>query len=106
MMADLPEVRMDFSRPFKNTEVEYFGPFKLRVRKMSEKKWICLMTCLTVRAVRLEVEQDLSAEAMLNCLFRFIARKNHCNLIISDNRKNFMGTNNHLKEQMKGWKID
>ena len=106
MMADLPEVRMDFSRPFKNTEVEYFGIFNIKVRRSSEKKWICLMTCLTTREVHLEVEQDLSAEAMLNCLFRFIARKDHSDLIISDNRKNFMGTNNHLKEQMKGWKID
>ena len=64
------------------------------------------MTCLTTRAVHLEVAQDLSTEAVLNCLFRFIARRGKPHPIISDNRTNFVGANNHLNEQIKEWKTE
>ena len=54
-MKDLPELRVDFRRPFKNTGVDYFGPLNVMARRLSAKKWLCLMTCLTTRVVHLEV---------------------------------------------------
>ena len=38
VMADLPEVRKDFSRTFENTGVDYFGPFNVKVRRKSDKR--------------------------------------------------------------------
>ena len=37
MMADLPKIRMDFTRSFKNTGADYFGPSNLKVRRSFEK---------------------------------------------------------------------
>ena len=39
------------------------------------KMWICLFTCLAVCAIHLEWIRSLSAENFLNCLRRFIARR-------------------------------
>ena len=63
MMA---EFEMDFKRPLKNTRVDYFVLFNVKKRRLSDKIWICLMTCLTTRAVYLGVPPDLSNESMFN----------------------------------------
>ena len=59
------------------------------------------MICLTLRAVHLEAAHDLSAESLLNCLFRFIAQRDKPDLIESDYGTIFVKTNNHLQEQIK-----
>ena len=51
--------------------------------------WICLFTCLTVRAVHLELVRGLSAEHFLECLRRFVSRKGRPYLVISDNAPHF-----------------
>ena len=38
LMADLPEFRMDFTRTFTNTGVEYFGLFNVKMRRLLEKR--------------------------------------------------------------------
>ena len=55
-MSVLPVDRvMNNVRPFTNTGVDYFGPFKVKMFRRTVKKWLCLYTCLNVQAVDLEL---------------------------------------------------
>ena len=58
VMADLPE-RLDASTDFTNVGVDYFGPFTVKIGRRNKKRWCCLFTCLTVRAVHIEVVPKL-----------------------------------------------
>ena len=54
------------------------------------KVWVCLFTCLVVRAVHLELVEDMTTESFLMCLRRFIARRGKPVEIISDNAATFL----------------
>ena len=54
--------------------------------------------CLTVKAVHLEVVSDLTTEAFIAALRRFVARRGCLALIWSDHSSNFVGTKSELKE--------
>ena len=53
------------------------------------KAWVCIFTCVAVRAIHLEIVEDLSAEAFIQTLRRFIARRGTPKEIISDNASQF-----------------
>ena len=62
------------------------------------KAYMCIFVSLTVKAVHLEVVSDLTSEAFIATLRRFIARRGHPSRIWSDNGTNFVGANRQLKE--------
>ena len=51
------------------------------------KRWYCLLTCLTTRAVHVEVVLSLEAEACLAAITRFIARRGKPNIILSEKER-------------------
>ena len=53
------------------------------------KRWCCLFTCLTTRAVHVEVVPSLEAESCLAAITRFIARRGKPNIVLIDNGTNF-----------------
>ena len=56
IMSDLPKERLAYqSPPFTNSGVDYFGPFYVTVRRTNEKMLGFLLTCLTTRAVHVEI---------------------------------------------------
>ena len=75
--------------PFTFIGVDYLGPIFVKDDLKCTKNWICLFTCLNVRAIHLEVIDDMSTENVLLCLRRYFARRGTPSLIISDNAPNF-----------------
>ncbi|XP_073966851.1 uncharacterized protein [Choristoneura fumiferana] len=85
----LPPERVNYSSPFTYTGVDYMGPLLINNGDGNSKRWICLFTCLVVRAVHLEVVRDLTAEEGLLALRRMISTRGIPSLVTSDNAQHF-----------------
>jgi Integrase zinc binding domain len=75
---------IDMAGPF---VVKEFGDKLYRTRKI----WMLLCTCLTSRAIHLEMLLDCSAVGLNNALQNFFARRNTPKYIFSDNGGNMVG---------------
>ena len=90
-MSDLHVERLGYKQPpFKLTGVGYFGPLYVPVRRSTEKRWGFLFTCLTTRAVHLEIGPPLDTSSCVMAIERFIARRGIPSTIWSDNGTNFV----------------
>ena len=104
MMADLPIERLGYKQPpFTNTGVDYFGPFLVPIRRSTEKRWGFLFTCLTTRAVHIEVVPSLDTSSCVMGVERFIARRGTPTTIMSDNGTNFVGAQKELLACIESW---
>ena len=61
-----------------------------------EKRWGFLFTCLTTRAVHIEVAPSLDTSSCVMGVERFITRRGTPNTIMSDNGTNFVGAQKEL----------
>ncbi|XP_037303405.1 uncharacterized protein LOC119193787 [Manduca sexta] len=74
--GDLPRARLDpYHRPFSNCGVDYFGPMIVKIGRRREKRWGALFTCLTTRAIHLELAASLSTDSAIMALRRMAAKK-------------------------------
>ena len=97
-MAPLPESRFQVGKPaFTYTAVDYFGPLEVRVKRSTVKRWGCLMTCLTTRAVHLEVAHSLETDSFLMAFQRFSSSYPTVKELLSDNGTNFVGADHDLR---------
>ena len=100
-MGNLPKARVTPKRAFYTCGVDYAGPFQIRIilrSKTTLKAYICVFVCFVTKAVHIELARDLSTDAFLNCLRRFVSRRGKCQHIYSDNGTNFVGARNRLNE--------
>nr|XP_042908227.1 uncharacterized protein LOC122271343 [Parasteatoda tepidariorum] len=102
IMSDLPSSRITPASAFLRCEVDYAGPFQIKSIKgrgsKSFKAYVALFVCFTTRAIHLELVTDLSADAFIASLKRFISRRGKCNDIYSDCGTNFVGAKRQLME--------
>ncbi|GBP77541.1 hypothetical protein EVAR_98994_1 [Eumeta japonica] len=77
-------------RPFTHTG-GLLRPLEVTVGRRREKRWAALFTCLTTRAVHMEVASSLSADSMIMALRRFMARRGQPDTLYSDHGTNFVG---------------
>ena len=104
IMAELPEARLQIGEPpFSQSGVDYFGPLNVRVGRSTIKRYGCLFTCLTTRAIHLELAIDLTTSSFINALRRFVARRGPVKGLYSDNGTNFVGCKRTLKEAIEQW---
>lgn len=97
--GDLPVERLQHRQyPFTCTGVDYFGPVQITVGRRQEKRWIALYTCLTTRAIHLEIASSLSTDSMLLSLRRMIARRGTPKVLYSDNGTNFIGADKEMSK--------
>lgn len=98
--GNLPAARLSHHvRPFSFTGLDYFGPLEVTVGRHREKRWVALFTCLTIRAIHLEVVTSLSADSAIAALRRFIARRGQPTELWSDNATCFKAAKQELKEE-------
>ena len=84
----LPSERINISRPFENVGIDYFGPY--RVRLSGETKFYGLIfSCMTTRAIHLEITSGLTADKTMLAIRRFISRRGCPVSILSDNARQF-----------------
>ena len=107
-MGEIPEERLSISeKPFSSTGIDYFGPFLVKYAKHTRrnsalnKRYGVIYTCLTTRAIHLELAGDLSTDSFILSLRRFIARRGHVKVIRTDNGSNFIGAAAEIKEKLK-----
>lgn len=102
LMGQLPKDRITPAPPFSNVGIDYCGPFYIKERRFRNRAkiivYIAVFVCLVVKAVHLEVVSDMTTEAFIAELRRFIARRGRPRTISSDNGTNFVGARNEIKE--------
>ncbi|XP_044574052.1 uncharacterized protein LOC123258244 [Drosophila ananassae] len=97
-MGPLPEDRLEANGwPFKFTGLDYFGPLFVTVGRCTEKRWVALFTCLTTRAIHLEMAHDLSPDSCIIAMRNFMCRRGPVVRIRSDNGKNFVGADREAR---------
>ena len=98
-MGDLPTSRLAVGDvPFTNTGVDCFGPFLIKRGRSEVKRYGCLFTCMTTRAIHIEVLESLDTDSFLNALRRIISRRGQPRTITSDNGGNFVSACKELKQ--------
>nr|XP_041632497.1 uncharacterized protein LOC121502821 [Drosophila kikkawai] len=91
-MGPLPEDRLEaMGWPFKYTGLDYFGPLFVTIGRCTQKRWVALFTCLTTRAIHLEMAHDLFTDSCIIAMRNFMSRRGPVVRIRSDNWKNFVG---------------
>ncbi|XP_050302413.1 uncharacterized protein LOC126740435 [Anthonomus grandis grandis] len=102
LMGHLPERRLDAGFPFKVCGVDYAGPFLIKNKggrsAMLSKCYLALFVCFSTKAIHLELVSDLSTNAFLLALKRFMSRRGKPIRIYSDNGTNFVGANAELRD--------
>ncbi|XP_071827004.1 uncharacterized protein [Apostichopus japonicus] len=107
IMAALPSERVSSDKPlFSFVGVDYFGPFEAKRGRSTVKRFGCIFTCLSSRAVHLEVCESLDADSFLNAFRRFVARRGQPVKIFSDNGSNFQAGEKELRNAFKAMNKD
>lgn len=105
--GDLPKERLRFGEPpFSSSAVDYFGPMTVTVGRRHEKRWGALFTCMTTRAVHIELAASLSADSMILALRRMAARRGTPKTMFSDNGTNFVRADKELQEAIEELKTE
>ncbi|XP_064462753.1 uncharacterized protein LOC135373586 [Ornithodoros turicata] len=101
-MADLPRDRLSMDPPFTYVGLDVFGPWKVKARRTRgglahSKRWAVLFTCLSVRAIHIEVIESMDSSSFINALRRFLSIRGPVKLLRSDCGTNFVGACKELK---------
>ena len=105
-MADLPPDRAEPAPPFTNVGFDVFGPWTIQTRRTrggaaNSKRWGLVFTCLSSRAVHIEVLETLDSTSFLCALRRFLAIRGPVAILRCDHGTNFTGGKSELDEALK-----
>ena len=91
LMADLPFDQLQIEPPFSHMGIDYFGPFNKHQACSTVKRYECIFTCLTVRAIPIKIAFSMSTDSFLCMLRKFIVRCGKPQYILSSDGTNFVG---------------
>ena len=103
-MADLPSFRLEATEPaFTNVGMDYFGPFEIKCGRSTRKRYGVVFTCMTTRAIHIEVAHSLDTSSCIDAIRRMISRRGPIKKLVSDNGTNLVGAQAELKRALKEW---
>ena len=88
-LALWPNIKVNESPAFTNTGLDYFGPLYVKNETVRSKAWVCIVTCIAMRAMHLELVKVMTVVQLLGCWRRFTAWRGKPDEIISDNSPQF-----------------
>ena len=97
-MTNIPKHRVNFIKPFLHTGIDYTSHVWVKEGNGLKKMYLLVFTCLNVRAIHIELIDDMSTHSLILALIRF------CNIfgvpshIYSDNAKSFVAGINFMQE--------
>ena len=102
-MAELPSDRLEEAPPFTYVGIDVFGPWSITTRRTrggqaNSKRWAELFTYLCIRAIHIEVIEELSLSAFINALHRFVAIRGKVKQFRSERGTNFVGSTDDLQK--------
>ena len=101
-MADLPPERCQSGKPpFSYIGVDLFGPFLVKLGRSEVKRYGCIFTCFTTRAIHIEVLNNLETDTFINGFLRFCARRGYPEKVFSDNGTNLVGARTELSRSLR-----
>nr|XP_053612116.1 uncharacterized protein LOC128676157 [Plodia interpunctella] len=105
IMGNLPVERVHPNYPFCTTGTDFAGPFYIADRKGRGAKivkcYLCIFVCFCFKCVHLEAVSDLTMDAFILTLKRFIARRGKPNIIFCDNGRNFVAASKEINMFLK-----
>ena len=104
LMANLPHERLQVdAAPFAYSRVDYLETLNIRQMRSTVKRYGCLFTCLTTKAVHLKVAADLYSDSFINALQRFLSRRGPVSHLYFDNGTNLVEAEKIPSEAVKAW---
>ncbi|XP_047246221.1 uncharacterized protein LOC124883254 [Girardinichthys multiradiatus] len=99
-MAELPKERVEVSDSFIYCGMDCFGPFIIKQGRKEQKRYGLLFTCLSSRAVHIEMLENHSTDSFINALRCFISLRGAICKVYCDQGTNFIRAKNELKEAL------
>nr|XP_015917539.1 uncharacterized protein LOC107447196 [Parasteatoda tepidariorum] len=100
LMGNLPKERVTPDFPFNCSDTDFCGPFFIKYKHQRKgihhKIYVCIFVCLVTKAIHLGLVTDLTSNAFIASLKRFVARRGLCSKLFSDNATNFTAANKEL----------
>ena len=84
--------------------LDMFGPFQVGCKTLKEAH-VIVFTCMTTRAIHLELVTNKSTNTFLMAFCRLASLRGHPINCWSDCRRNFVGAQQYLREVMQGCDI-
>jgi len=103
-MGDLPSYRLaSHTDLFTYSIVDVGGPFTVTMNRRHQKRWLFVISCLTTRAIHIEILYSMSAQSCLMAFQNFIILRGAPLRVLSDRGSNFLGAKNILHEMETKW---
>ena len=100
-MADLPVDRTIAGEPpFTRVGMDFFGPIEVKRGCSTVKRYGVVFTCLSIRAIHLELACSLDTDSCINAIRRFVARRGPVKVIKSDKGTNLVGAERELRAEL------
>lgn len=87
--TDFNKDKVNYVKPFEHVGVDFTGHFNVRMGDKFVKMYLIIFTCLSIRAVHLELVPDMSTYHFLAAFIRFTSRFGFPNSLYSDNAQSF-----------------
>lgn len=105
-IADLSIDRLSPAPSLSYVGLDVFGPWLVSARRTrggmaNSKRWAVFFTCLTTRAIHIELIESMDASCFINALRRFLALRGPAVQYRSDCGTNFVGARNELQSSLK-----